>query len=342
MMARSHDRFRTASVTDGAAAGGKSVIRFANVRRALLDQKWAGWRGFGWAALAVVAPTLAKFGLDAALTGVPPFLTYFPAVILASLFLGGAWGATVLLMSAVLANYFFMPPLFGWAVTPNDVVLTTLFVAEGALIVATANALRTAVGDIEIRAAREHELNRELQHRVKNNLAVVQALARQTIVSTPDPDVFYPAFRGRLIALSEAHDVLSSDHFASCHLPALVDAALRPFRAEGRFLIEGPACQLPAQSCAPLMLALHELSTNALKYGALSTPVGQVSLCWRINEGVLALEWREAFGPPVSGPTRKGLGSRLLVRQAGLDDVSLQFRPEGVVCLVTIAGASPG
>lgn len=315
------------------------MIRIARVRRALGDERLAGWSGAGWSALAVALPTLAKFGLDAALTDVPPFLTYFPAVTLAALFLGPAWGAAVLTLSAILANYLFFPPLFGWAVTSNDLVVTSLFMGAGALILSIAAALRLSVRELEVRARSERQLNAELQHRVKNNLAVVQALARQTVASTPEPDSRYKAFRGRLIALSDAHDVLSSGEWAGCHLPELVEAAIRPFRAEGQFFLAGPECRLPTKSCVPLVLALHELSTNATKYGALSTPTGQVSISWDIENGALSLRWQESFGPPVAKPTRTGLGSRLLARQAGLDQVSLQFLPEGVICNVRIQEA---
>ncbi|WP_296595502.1 HWE histidine kinase domain-containing protein [Phenylobacterium sp.] len=290
--------------------------------------------------MAVALPTLAMLALNTALAGVvPPFLTYFPAVTLAALFLGPAWGTAVLVCSAGLANYLFIPPLFAWSVSSDNVLVTGLYLFAGGLIVVTAATLRTSVRELEAKSALERDLNAELQHRVKNNLAVVQALARQTVASTPEPDQFYSAFRGRLIALSEAHDVLVSGKWTGCRLPELVDAAVRPFRSEGVFAIEGPNCELPAQSCVPLVMALHELSTNAVKYGALSTPAGHVSVRWEVAGGGFRLTWREAFGPPVKKPKRVGLGSRLLTRQSGLDDVALQFLPEGVVCEIAISGA---
>lgn len=281
-----------------------------------------------------------KLLLDAALTDVPPFLTYFPAVTVAAIFLGGAWGAAVLAGAATLANLLFFGEPFAWPLRLNDLVMTALFAAGGGLIVAVAVGLRRAVRQLEAAADREHELNAELQHRVKNNLAVVQALARQTIASTPEPETFYPAFRGRLIALGEAHDVLRSGEWSAAHLPDLAEAALRPFRTDGRFVLAGPRCRVPAQSCVPLVLALHELATNAVKYGALSTPAGQVTVTWSVADGELRLAWREAYGPPVVPPRRRGLGSRLLARQSGLAEVSLRFEPEGVACDLRIEDAA--
>jgi two-component sensor histidine kinase len=318
------------------------MLRIGFIRRGVLDDSRTGVRGAGWAILAVVVPTAAKFALDAALSDVPPFLTYFPALTAAAMFLGARWGLAVLALSVAAANYFFMRPRFGWALSANDLILTLLFLAGGALIVATAAGLRGAAGAAAAATLRERALNSELQHRVKNNLAVVQGRARQTARSTPEPQAFYEAFHGRLMALGEAHEILSSGEWSAGHMPELVEAALRPFRAGGDIAISGPGCSLPAGSCVPLVLALHELGVNATKYGALSAPTGRVDVSWRLQGSRLHLQWREQSGPPVQPPTRRGLGSRLLTSQQGLDDVVLEFRREGVVCEIVVNGARSG
>ncbi|HEX8471728.1 MAG TPA: sensor histidine kinase [Brevundimonas sp.] len=183
-------------------------------------------------------------------------------------------------------------------------------------------------------------LNLELQHRVKNNLAVVQGLARQTAKTSPDPSDFNRAFHGRLMALSQANDILLTGKWEECRLPELVEAALKPFLKEGIITTAGPPCRVPARPCVPLVLALHELGTNAVKYGALSDPCGQVRLTWRIENGTAVFDWEETGGPHVEAPKRKGLGSRLLSKQPGLADVRVEFRPEGLTCRITIEGAS--
>ncbi len=105
--------------------------------------------------------------------------------------------------------------------------------------------------------------------------------------------------------------------------------------------IVGPTCSLPEAACVPLVLALHELGTNAVKYGALSTLSGSVDLVWTSVEAPcggreVVLDWTEKEGPEVEPPTRQGLGSRLLTRQPGLNDVTLQFRPEGLRCRIVV------
>ncbi|WP_146184149.1 sensor histidine kinase, partial [Caulobacter sp. HMWF009] len=164
-------------------------------------------------------------------------------------------------------------------------------------------------------------------------------LARQTAKSVTDPDEFYEAFMGRLMALAEAHNVLSSGNWEECRLPELPQAALSPFQQLEAIALAGPTCAIPPASCVPLVLALHELGTNALKYGALSVSSGRVSLTWAVAAGSVVLRWEETGGPPVVKPTRRGLGSRLLTKQSGLDAVSLDYRPVGVVCETRINGA---
>ncbi len=93
---------------------------------------------------------------------------------------------------------------------------------------------------------------------------------------------------------------------------------------------------MPAATCVPLVLALHELATNAVKYGALSRSAGKVILTWRLEEGSADLDWVEVGGPLVAAPNRKGLGSRLLTEQAGLFDVQLDFRPDGLICRIKL------
>src|SRR5690606_1074083 len=104
----------------------------------------------------------------------------------------------------------------------------------------------------------------------------------------------------------------------------------------------GPACQLPADACVPLSLALHELATNATKYGALSRPEGRVSLVWDLGKGgELTLGWCERGGPaPDGGPRRQGMGTQLLCAQRGLERVELRYPPEGAECTIAIEGVT--
>lgn len=176
---------------------------------------------------------------------------------------------------------------------------------------------------------------------MNNNLAVVQALASQTARTTAAGADFYEPFLDRLHALREAHDILSSTDWTSCDLPRIADRGLKAFLASGRVSVTGPACTLPSASCVALVLALHELGVNAMKFGSLSVPEGRVDVAWDLQAGQLVLRWSEHSGPPVQAPTRKGLGARLLSPQQGLDDVVIDYLPVGVRCAIRINGARP-
>jgi two-component sensor histidine kinase len=314
---------------------------FQRRSRAILAERHTPLQGFLGAVVAVAVPTALKFALDSALRGVPPFLTYYPAMTLAALFLGWRWGTAALIASAVICDFFFMPPLHSWSLETNDFVVVVLFVIGGGTIIATAEMLRGSGKRLHAASAREHELNAELKHRVNNTLAIIQALARQTARSSPTATDFYASLSQRLDALREAHDVLSSSDWASCDLPRLAERGLNGYLPNPAIAYAGPACTLPPGSCVPLTLALHELATNATKYGALSTPDGRVSVAWTVEGARLVLLWAEMGGPPVLQPLRKGLGARLLTKQPGLEQVAVEYLPDGLRCTITIHGADP-
>jgi two-component sensor histidine kinase len=176
----------------------------------------------------------------------------------------------------------------------------------------------------------------ELNHRVKNTLATVQAMAMQTLkgVDLPARD----AFLARLFALSGQHDLLTLDNWEGASFEGVVRRALRPWREDDRprFQIQGPGVHLEPKKALALGMAFHELATNAAKYGAFATATGTVHVTWHIApDGRLKLIWEERGGPPVQAPERRGFGLRLiefgLAREIS-GEVSLDFRPGGLVC----------
>jgi two-component sensor histidine kinase len=171
-------------------------------------------------------------------------------------------------------------------------------------------------------------------------LTVVQALAAQSAKGA-NPEEFVAAFGGRLQALAKAHELLGQRNLQTCTLPALMDEACQPFCVDANIVKFGPPCQLPSESCVPLVLAMHELCTNALKYGALSNAEGRVEISWAFGDtpGRLVICWKEIGGPVVRKPNRKGLGSALLRPQPGIADVVLTFDEPGVCCELDIDGA---
>jgi PAS domain S-box-containing protein len=162
----------------------------------------------------------------------------------------------------------------------------------------------------------------EIKHRVKNTLGTVQAIASQTFRAAPREE--RDAFGARLRAMSEAHDLLTNQDWGDVSVRALVERAIAPFNPE-RFEVEGDTANIGASRALLLAMVVHELSTNAVKYGALSVPGGQVIITWRGQDGRLALTWQESGGPPVSPPERKGFGSNLIERALKGEQGSANF-----------------
>lgn len=209
----------------------------------------------------------------------------------------------------------------------------------------------SAALDIDERKRAEERrtlLINELNHRVKNTLASVQSIARQTLRSGRPAEEIGEIFTGRLMALASAHDVLTRENWEGAGLAKIVETALAPFD-ERRIARAGPDARLDARAALALGMALHELATNASKYGALSNEEGRVDLSWRLYTSAgaptLDLVWRESGGPPVTPPKRRGFGSRLLaqgIRSELNGSAELSFAPDGVACrIVAPLGATP-
>jgi PAS domain S-box-containing protein len=172
----------------------------------------------------------------------------------------------------------------------------------------------------------------ELNHRVKNTLAVVQAIADQTARRSSSLAIFREAFGGRLRALSIAHGMLTETRWSGVELTALLQESLAPYR--DRLRLEGPPVLLPSQTIVPMSLIVHELMTNAAKYGALST-TGHVEIDWEIVDQMVLLTWVERGGPPVKDKKKVGFGSTLIERVAIHDlegKCALDFQSEGLRC----------
>ncbi len=199
--------------------------------------------------------------------------------------------------------------------------------------------------DITARKQAEEHLRlmvNELNHRVKNSLATVQAIVTQTLRSGSVPPAIRDALTGRILALAKAHDVLTETRWTGANLQEIAEQAAVPYRHLGPgFEISGPAVVLPPRTAIALALAFHELATNAAKYGALSSEQGQVSLTWTAQPSprgvLLEVVWREHGGPAVIAPRRSGFGTRLIERSLSGDlggQAKLSFEPDGLVCRI--------
>jgi two-component sensor histidine kinase len=195
------------------------------------------------------------------------------------------------------------------------------------------------------RLAADHQklLINELNHRVKNTLATVQSIASQTLRTSVTASEAGQALETRLLALSRAHDVLTRENWEGASLSEVVKEALAPYDGAGekRLYVAGPPVRLSPRMALALAMALQELATNAVKYGALSNKSGTIEVSWSVRNGTapptLLLTWSEAGGPLVEAPKRRGFGSRLIERSLAQDldgEVEIAFAPEGVVCTV--------
>lgn len=178
----------------------------------------------------------------------------------------------------------------------------------------------------------------EVDHRAKNLLAIVQVMLRQTRAATVKE--YAAQAQGRVTALARAHALLSQARWEGADLHRLVEEELAAFRdGMQRVRVEGPVVMLPPRAAQSFALALHELGTNAVKYGALSVPRGRVDLAWSVHESALRVIWRERDGPAVMASSRRGFGTNVIeqsIRQQLDGDVAFDWRPEGLQCTLTV------
>lgn len=178
----------------------------------------------------------------------------------------------------------------------------------------------------------------ELDHRVKNTLAIVQSLARQTFKGDGSPQEMMSVFEGRIAALAAAHNLLSEINWEAPALARVISETLAPFGSPHRALtISGPDVGLSSRVAVSLALSLHELATNASKYGALSVPEGELSVEWTTDADQLKLVWKERGGPQVSPPTKRGFGTQMIKQALGggtATHVDIKFEPQGLVCVI--------
>jgi two-component sensor histidine kinase len=261
---------------------------------------------------------------------------------------------TVSLEGTPLISGFAHSALTGWiiaaGVTENSLVAPLwrdLAVASiiGAVLLLIGLAFAVRMATTIARGEMLHNLLvEELNHRVKNTLAILQAIAAQTFRSATRTE--REKFEGRLGALAEAHNLLSQEKWQGAELADVIARVLQPYRLSNpeRVRMSGPKVPLSPRLAVVLSMIVHEIATNAAKYGALSNDSGVVSLEWEVLEHdaarKLRMIWTETGGPPVTAPVQRGFGSRLIERSARDQlggDATVDFLPRGVVYTVSCA-----
>ena len=175
-----------------------------------------------------------------------------------------------------------------------------------------AEIMRNTAQILRKRQDQQTTLIQELNHRVKNTLATIQAISRMTIKNSHDMAAFEQAFSARLLALSTTHNLLTESAWSGVELRELLTKELEPFRVGPQVSLSGPAVTLTSKVAIALGMAIHEMATNATKHGAFQASGGSVRISWSVSDGVLTLEWLERCGHPIAPPSRQGFGSRLI------------------------------
>lgn len=313
---------------------GGSLDRIPVFRRAVLTEKSVATSLAGVAAAVGIA-TGARWLVDHGELGIP-FVTFYPAVLLATVVLGWRYGAIAAVLSAILANRFLRDEPILFYVSAEDAWVVFLFALSSAIIIWSGETLRRMVREQETAREREALLKAELVHRVRNLFAVVQSIGTQTFRHS-SPEEFVDKFHGRLAALERGTSLFNIAPDRPCDLRALIEGAVAAFRHDN-FSFDGPAVKIEAEAIVPLSLALHELCTNAVKHGALGADGGVVDIAWRADDTTdeVILDWQERGGPKIGRPQHKGLGTALLREQRGLKEVSLDYPESGLTCTIVV------
>ncbi|MFM6831886.1 MAG: DUF4118 domain-containing protein [Novosphingobium sp.] len=285
---------------------------------------------------ALVVATGARWFLDQGRSGAP-FAFYFPVILLSAVAFGWRWTMVAIATSTVAASLFFIQPFMKFQV--SDLAVALPFLISCSIIAFFGEMFRRAIVEGDRRAEDLHRFNRELHHRAGNLAAVLRMLVSKARTAD-DPVQALALLEGRINALFSSSQLLGYGIRPACVLNELVRLALAPFD-DSKIQIEGPTCSVAESAAVPLAMALHELGTNAAKYGALSNPFGMIRLCWQVkNDGSVGLTWTETGGPAVEVPSRTGMGSRLLRPYRGLRAVKIVYDPRGVICHLHVDGAA--
>jgi two-component sensor histidine kinase len=307
------------------------------------------------AALIFIAAALLRTLLSNWLPPSQPFLTFFIAVLLSTLVAGSGPGLLVILASLFYAWHFYFSVSPHEAMSVTTVLSLGLFAFFAGLIVAVVELLNRKVESLLDERSRNEallqdsalgelqleQLNVELRHRLKNTFAVIGGLVSQSARYSRDVQSFASALSGRLSAMGTAMDLVATRSFLGASLKELVVDTLKPLVPPGAFRIEtrGPDAIIPGEVASALALTLHELGTNAIKYGAWSNDTGAVGVKWTIekldeDESRFELIWDERGGPPVTQPERRGLGTTLIDSGFPTAQVERLFTQDGVYCRI--------
>jgi two-component sensor histidine kinase len=296
------------------------------------------WRGglrprsaasFIFALVCVAIATLVRLGLGMVSPDSAVFAPYYSATLVAALLGGASAGILAAVTGGIIALWLFVPP--DWRVAPfvlEQAVSVLLFAVSSVVIILAADSYRGLVRRLRDEEATRTLLNHELNHRIKNILASVQAIISQTLRDQKD---IRDKTIARITSLAVTNDILIKSKWRCASLREILVREFTPHDLS-RFCLSGDDVECPPEVAILLALVVHELTTNALKYGALSSSDGRISLAWRKSDRTLCLEWVERGGPKPDKRSDRGFGTKLLqasVRRFN-GSVDMKFEPSGL------------
>jgi two-component sensor histidine kinase len=291
---------------------------------------------FIFALACVAVATIVRMAIGEISPASAVFAPYYSATLVAALVGGWRAGSFAAVAGAVAAFWLFVPP--DWTSHAFDrewIVSYLLFAASSLVIVWAAKSYRDLLWRLRNEEERRQLLNRELAHRIRNTLAIVETVINRTLRDQPQ---LCAKLHDRIAALAATNDLLIKDEWRGAALSEILAGEFAPYDA-ARFKLDGEDFACPSELATVLALIFHELTTNAAKYGALALPRGRVTLCWTKHDERVAFAWSESGGPPPAPSRREGFGSTLLrkgLRQFG-GVVEMRFLPSGLNCRFSLA-----
>ena len=288
-----------------------------------------------FAVACVAAASMVRIGLGIISPDSAVFAPYYSATLVAALVGGAEAGTLAAGLGGIAAYWLFVPPHWGLAsFRLEQLVSLILYGTSSVVIIWAAQSYRGLLQRLRSEEATRQLLNLELVHRIRNILAGVQAVVGQAL---RNQDELLETVSGRLAALGATNDLLVRSEWQSAPLREILAQEFAPY-GPARFRLHGDDVECPYAIAVLLALMIHELTTNAVKYGALSLPSGQVDVAWTLVSRRLTLEWVEHGGPKPKAPTREGFGTKLL--RSGVQQfqgaVERHFEPGGLWCRISL------
>lgn len=287
----------------------------------------AWWQSVVWSVAAAGVSFLLHWAVVPFFHPDRGLIVFIPATVLVTLLAGPFYGVLTAALSGLAVWYVTLPPVNDFALSHADAVSLCIYVLSSGIAVLLVYWVRES-------RAQERLLRNELQHRTKNLFALVHGVANQTLRGDAPIEEVRQTFLARLTALSRANETMGDPALDRVALDRLVRSVLKTF--SDHFECSGAEAYVDGPTARNLSLALHELATNSTKYGALSAPLGRVRISWDVaaRDTSMNFVWRELDGPPVTPPTRRGFGTKLL--HTLFDGAEVDFAHDGLVYRVEL------